>query len=65
MALTWDDMQGLMKSAGLLRVPRHMALLRGVVKLAQAGWPAVLQDAPATVRTVVTERLAGSVALAR
>ena len=54
-----------MKSAGLLRVPRHMALLRAVVKQAQADWPALLQNAPASVRTIVAERLAGGVVLAR
>eukprot|EP01035_Chromulina_nebulosa_P038774 gene38774-52368_t len=33
-ALTWDDMEGLMKSAGLLRVPRHLALLRRLARAA-------------------------------
>ena len=63
--LTWADMEGLMKSAGLLRVPRHLALLRDVVKQARSQWPTLLQGAPGPVRSVVTERLAGGVALAR
>ena len=63
--LTWADMEGLMKSAGLLRVPRHLALLRDVVKQARSQWPALLQGAPGPVRSVVTERLAGGVALTR
>ena len=63
-ALTWDDLEGLMKSDGLLRVPRHLAVLREVVKQARSQWAALLQGAPGPVRSVVTERLAGGVALA-
>lgn len=64
-AFTWSDMEGLLKSAGLLRVPRHLALLRDVVQRAQAEWPALLQTAPAAMREVVGQRLAGGVVLAR
>ena len=64
-ALTWDDMEGLMKSAGLLRVPRHLALLRDAVKQAQAEWPALLRDAPPAVRTTVQQRLAGAVRISQ
>ncbi len=64
-ALTWDDMEGLMKSAGLLRVPRHLALLRDTVTRAKTEWPNLLESAPASVRNVVAQRLAGDVALAR
>lgn len=64
-ALTWDDMEGLMKSAGLLRVPRHLALLRDVVKQAQADWPVLLHDAPPAVRTTVQQRLAGAVRISQ
>ncbi|RZJ58458.1 MAG: type II toxin-antitoxin system HipA family toxin [Acidovorax sp.] len=60
----WSDMEGLMKSAGLLRVPRHLALLRDVVQQAKAQWPALLHTAPPSMRAVVQERLAGGVALA-
>jgi len=62
-ALTWDDMEGLMKSAGLLRVPRHLALLRDVVKQAQADWPALLRDAPPAVQATVQQRLMGATVL--
>ena len=62
----WTELEGLMKSAGLLRVPRHLALLREQVAQAQALWPALLDaTAPAAMRDAVTERLAGGVALAR
>ena len=64
-ALTWDDMEGLMKSAGLLRVPRHLALLRDVVKQAQAAWPLLLHDAPPAVRTTVQQRLSGAVRISQ
>ena len=64
-ALTWDDMEGLMKSAGLLRVPRHLALLRDAVQQAQADWPVLLHDAPPSVRTTVQQRLAGAVRISQ
>ena len=62
-AFGWSDMEALARSAGLLRVPRHMALLRDTVRQAQATWPALLQSAPATMRTAVLERLGRGVAL--
>lgn len=62
-AFGWNDMEALARSAGLLRVPRHMALLRNTVRQAQATWPALLQSAPPTMRTAVLERLGGGVAL--
>lgn len=64
-AFTWEDAQALLQSAGLLRVPRHLALLREVVAQAQALWPALLANAPDTMAREVRERLAGGVALAR
>lgn len=65
-AFGWGDMEGLLKSAGLLRVPRHLALLRETVALARREWPHLLQQgAPASMRSVVEQRLAGGVALAQ
>ena len=64
-AFGWADMEALLKSAGLLRVPRHLALLRDTVATARQDWPRLLQDAPASLRTVVAQRLAGGVALAQ
>ncbi|MBO9678217.1 MAG: type II toxin-antitoxin system HipA family toxin [Acidovorax sp.] len=63
-AFTWEDLQALLRSAGLLRVPRHLALLRDLVARAQALWPALLQTAPPGMARAVRERLAGGVALA-
>ena len=65
-ALTWNDLEGLIKAAGLLRVPRHLALLRDVVGQAQEAWPALLTpEVPDAMRRCVQERLAGGVVLAR
>ncbi|MFT3815141.1 MAG: HipA domain-containing protein [Acidovorax sp.] len=64
-AFTWDDLRALLQSAGLLRVPRHIALLRDLVAQAQARWPALLADAPASMARAVRERLAGGVTLAQ
>jgi len=64
-AFGWADMEALLKSAGLLRVPRHLALLRDTVATARQDWPRLLQDAPPSMRTVVAQRLAGGVALAQ
>ena len=62
-ALTWDDVEALVKSAGLLRASRHVALLKDVVRRAQAHWPALLADAPPAVRETVRARLMGGVGL--
>lgn len=64
-AFTWEDLQALLRSAGLLRIPRHLSLLRDLVARAQALWPALLDGAPASMAHAVRERLAGGVALAR
>ena len=63
--LSWSDLEALIKSAGLLRVPRHMALLRELVMKAKAQWPALLTDAPTAMRQTILERLQGGVALTR
>jgi serine/threonine-protein kinase HipA len=62
--LGWDDLEAILKKAGLLRVSRLMQVARSTVKQAQADWPAVLKDAPVAMRDSITERLAGGVALA-
>lgn len=63
-ALHWDDVAALLRAAGLLRVPRHIALLKEVVRQAQHSWPSLLAQAPAGMAAVVQERLRGGVALA-
>ena len=63
-ALSWDDMEALIKSAGLLRASRHVALLKDVVAQAKADWPKLLANAPQSMRQTVQQRLAGGVTLA-
>ena len=63
-ALSWDDMEALIKSAGLLRASRHVALLKDVVAQAKADWPKLLADAPQSMRQTVQQRLIGGVTLA-
>ena len=58
--LSWDDLAQLIKSAGLLRVPRHIALLRDLVAQAQSQWPSMLQAAPANMREAIAQRLSTS-----
>lgn len=63
--LDWAGLRALIEAAGLRRAPRHLALLRDLVRQAQAHWPALLRQAPPLMRETVQARLAGSVALAR
>ena len=61
--LSWDDLRALIQSAGLLRIPRHLSLLRDLVKQAQALWPTLLRDAPPKMQAVINTRLQGGVNL--
>lgn len=60
-----NQLEVLLKIAGLQRVSRLVSIAKQTVKLAQADWPSVLKNAPPSVQRAVTERLAGGVALAR
>ena len=64
-AFDWPALDALLRSAGLLRPARLMAIARDTVRQAQAEWPALLaQDGtPASVRRCIEARLAGGVAL--
>ena len=65
-AFNWDALDALLRSAGLLRPARLMAIAKDTVRQAKADWPALLarQDTPDSVRRCVQARLAGGVALA-
>ncbi len=65
-AVDWPALDALLRSAGLLRPARLMAIARDTVRQAQAEWPALLalDGTPASVRRCVQARLAGGVALA-
>lgn len=59
------QLEALLKAAGLQRVSRLVSIAKQTVRQAQADWPLVLKNAPPNVKTAVTERLDGAVALAR
>ncbi|MCR6479182.1 type II toxin-antitoxin system HipA family toxin [Variovorax sp. ZS18.2.2] len=65
-AFDWPALDALLRSAGLLRPARLMAIARDTVRQAQAEWPALLarDGTPPSVRRCVEARLAGGVALA-
>jgi serine/threonine-protein kinase HipA len=64
-AFDLNQLEALLKSAGLQRVSRLLSIAKQTVKLAQADWPEVLENAPPSVNRTVTERLGGGVTLAR
>ncbi len=64
-AYTFDDLEAMVRSAGLLRRARLMSIARETVRQASAEWPRILKDAPDGVRRAVSERLSGGVALTR
>ena len=64
-AFDYHQLEALLKSAALQRVSRLVSIAKQTVKLAQADWPGVLENAPASVKRAVTERLGGGVTLAQ
>ncbi|CAN5405345.1 HipA domain-containing protein [soil metagenome] len=60
---SWDDLESLVEAAGISRVSRVLQQARATVKAAQARWPALLADAPESVRESVNQRLEGGLAL--
>jgi serine/threonine-protein kinase HipA len=64
-AFDFHQLEALLKAAGLLRASRLVSIAKQMVKLAQADWPAVLENVPLSVKRAVTDRLGGGVALAQ
>lgn len=64
-AFDFHQLEALLKAAGLQRVSRLVSIAKQTVKLAQADWPEVLENAPPSVKRAVTERLGGGVVLAQ
>src|SRR5690606_28740770 len=62
---SWEDLAKLLNLAQVPRASRVLRLARSTVWAAQREWPHVLDVAPASMRSVVKERLHGGVALAR
>jgi len=61
----WNDLDGLIRQAGLMRAPHYLRLARDLVRQAQAQWPALLKEAPPSMQRSVSERLQGGLALTR
>jgi len=64
-AFGWTHLEGLLAKAGVPRIGNHLRIAKTLVRQAKAEWPALLVDAPDSVRREVTERLNGAVALAQ
>lgn len=64
-ALTWDELNALLKSAGILRSARIIQNAKSMVKLAIHQWPFELRAAPSRMRSEVMRRLHGGVALSK
>jgi serine/threonine-protein kinase HipA len=64
-AFDFHQLEALLKAAGLQRASRLLSIAKQTVKQVQADWPAVLENAPPSVKRAVTERLAGGVVLAQ
>ncbi len=60
---SWDDLEALVRRAGVTRVSRVLQQARSTVKLAKERWPEILESAPQSVRLSVNERLSGGLTL--
>ena len=63
-AFDFNQLEILLKAAGLQRVDRLLSVAKQTVKLAQTDWSVVLNNAPPSVNRAVTERLGGGITLA-
>jgi serine/threonine-protein kinase HipA len=64
-AFTWSDLDDLLRRADVPRRSRLIQVAKKLVRQAQADWPALLKAAPDNMRSAVSERLEGGVALAQ
>ncbi|HRL22561.1 MAG TPA: HipA domain-containing protein [Alcaligenes sp.] len=62
---SWNDLEALIRKAGVSRASHYVRLARERVRQAQAQWPALLKDAPESMQRSVMERLQGGLALTR
>ena len=65
LAFSWEDLGTLLKLAQVPRASRLLQVARHTVSHAQQVWPQLLEAAPASMRTVVINRLNRGVALTR
>lgn len=61
---TWDDLDALLAKAKVMRRGRIVQVAKSVATKARQAWPELLEQAPASMRRAITERLSGAVALA-
>jgi serine/threonine-protein kinase HipA len=62
-AMSWDDVEGLMKVGGLRRTSNLLRQCKALMAQAKAEWPAMLKEAPPAMASEVMARLDGKVAL--
>lgn len=59
----WDSLEKLLRTARLRRIDNHVRLAKALVRQAQTTWPAILREAPPSVRRSIQARLSGGLAL--
>ncbi len=64
-AFGWNDLEGLIRQAGILRAPHYVRLAKQLARHAQSVWPALLKEAPVSMQRSVMQRLQGGLALTR
>lgn len=62
--LSWDDLHGLLKEAGIRRASHFVSRAKSLVAQAKEQWPLILRQAPLSMEREVLRRLNGGVQLA-
>lgn len=63
-ALSWEDLDGILKEAGIGRRAQYLRVAKERIRQAQADWPGILKQAPKSMRDEIEARLAGGVQIA-
>ncbi|NLY28130.1 MAG: type II toxin-antitoxin system HipA family toxin [Alcaligenaceae bacterium] len=61
--LGWQDLEGILAKAGILRRSRVIQLAKSRARQAQADWPILLRDGPVAMRQEIERRLKGGLSL--
>lgn len=64
-SLTWEELEAMLKGAGVEDTKRLIVCAQKLVEQAQACWPDLLEAAPERMRHEVLRRLGGGVKLAK
>jgi serine/threonine-protein kinase HipA len=62
--LSWEDIDGLLKEARILRRAQYIRGAKELLRRARADWPGLLEQAPKAMREEIGRRLAGGVRVA-